>query len=113
MLLQGCQMAHFRTKNFNLDKFLRVLQWKILVYYMAMWSILWLFNIFCGHLVYFMVIWYIFPVLVCCTTKNLATLCFCVYKFTCASSTLIRHFVPLIESGLPDGLFSTQKSIFW
>jgi hypothetical protein len=30
--------------------------------------------IFCGHLVYFMVIWYIFPVLVWCTKKNLATL---------------------------------------
>jgi hypothetical protein len=25
-------------------------------------------------LVYFMAIWYIFPVLVCCTQKNLATL---------------------------------------
>jgi hypothetical protein len=36
---------------------------------------LWLVGIFCVHLVYFMVIWYIFfDVLVCCTTKNLATL---------------------------------------
>jgi hypothetical protein len=30
--------------------------------------------IFCGRLVHFVVIWYIFPVLVCCTEKNLATL---------------------------------------
>jgi hypothetical protein len=29
---------------------------------------------FYGHLVYFMVIWCIFPVLVCCAEKNLATL---------------------------------------
>jgi hypothetical protein len=32
------------------------------------------FSLFCGHLVYFMVIWYIFPVLVFCTNENLATL---------------------------------------
>jgi hypothetical protein len=30
--------------------------------------------VFCGHLKHFMVIWYIFPILVCCTKKNLATL---------------------------------------
>jgi hypothetical protein len=46
------------------------------------WYILWPFAlfygrlvyIFCGHLVYSMVIWYIFPILVSCTEKNLATL---------------------------------------
>jgi hypothetical protein len=40
------------------------------------------FGVFYGHLIYivycyleyFVVIWYIFPVLVCCTKKNLATL---------------------------------------
>jgi hypothetical protein len=37
------------------------------------WYILWTFGLFCSHLVYFMVIWYIFPVLLCCTKKNLAT----------------------------------------
>jgi hypothetical protein len=38
-------------------------------------------GLFCGHLVYFVAIWYIlwllgilFPVLMCCTKKNLATL---------------------------------------
>jgi uncharacterized membrane protein YesL len=41
---------------------------------MAIWSILLPFSIFCGHLLYFVVIWYIFPVLVCYTNKNLATL---------------------------------------
>jgi hypothetical protein len=51
-----------------------------LAYFMAIWYILWPFGIFYGHLVYFMAIWYIlwqlgifFPVLECCTLKNLAT----------------------------------------
>jgi hypothetical protein len=58
----------------NLGKFWRILQGKMLVYSMAIWSILLSFGTFCGHLVYFMVIWYIFPVLVYCTKINLATL---------------------------------------
>jgi hypothetical protein len=53
----------------------------------GIWSILWAFGIFCGHLVYCIAIWYIlwpfgrfyghlvyFTVLVCCAKKNLATL---------------------------------------
>jgi hypothetical protein len=45
------------------------------------WYILWPFGQFYGHLVYFRALWYILwpfskisPFLVCCTTKNLATL---------------------------------------
>jgi hypothetical protein len=63
------------------------LQWTMLVYCTAIWTILRPFGIFCGILEYFMVIWYIlwqfgifyghfgmfFPVLLCCTQKNLAT----------------------------------------
>jgi hypothetical protein len=45
-----------------------------LVYFIAIWSILLPFGIFCSHLVDFMVLWYIFPLLACCTKKNLATL---------------------------------------
>jgi hypothetical protein len=98
---QGCQMAYFQTQSPILGKFWRVLQWKILVYFMTIWSILPPFGIYCGYLVYFIVIryilllcvifycylvyfiviWYIlllfgifFPVLVCFTEKNLATL---------------------------------------
>jgi hypothetical protein len=48
---------------------------------LTIWSILRPLQIFYGHLVYFVVIWYIlwsfgifFPVLVSCTKKNLATL---------------------------------------
>jgi hypothetical protein len=33
-----------------------------------------LFGLFYVHLIYFVVIWYIFPMLVNCTKKNLATL---------------------------------------
>jgi hypothetical protein len=38
------------------------------VYFKAVWYICWPFGIF------YIGIWYIFPVLVCCTKKNLATL---------------------------------------
>jgi hypothetical protein len=38
------------------------------------WYILRPLEIFNGHLVYFVVIWYIFPILVFWTKKNLATL---------------------------------------
>jgi hypothetical protein len=40
-----------------------------LVYFMAIWSILWPFGLFCGYLLRVL-----FPILVCCTKKNLATL---------------------------------------
>jgi hypothetical protein len=50
---------------------------KELVYFIVIWSSSWTFGIFCGHLIYFMVNWYNFPVLVCCTKKNLAALFRC------------------------------------
>jgi hypothetical protein len=59
---QGCQMVHFQTKNPNLGKFWKVLQWK-----MAVLSILLPNCIFYGTLVYF-------SVLVCCTEQNPETL---------------------------------------
>jgi hypothetical protein len=73
-LEQGCKLEYFQTKNHNLGKFWRVLRWKILVYFMAIWSILRLFGIFLAvcHILGLFGIY--FPVLVCCTTKNLATL---------------------------------------
>jgi hypothetical protein len=43
--LQGCQMVYFQTKNPNLAKYWRALEWKMLVYFMTIW---------CN----FMVIWY-------------------------------------------------------
>jgi hypothetical protein len=53
---QGCQMVHFQTKIFNLGKFWRVLQWKMLAYLGRLgllWYILWPFDILSGNLVYF------------------------------------------------------------
>jgi hypothetical protein len=54
-------MVCFQTKNPNLGKFWRVLQWKMLVHFMSIWFILRSLKIFNGSLVYFVVIWYIFP----------------------------------------------------
>jgi hypothetical protein len=71
---RGCQMVYFRTKNSNLGKLCRLLQligvgicYVCFVYLTDIWY-------FCGNLVYFVVIWYIFLVLVFCSKKNLATL---------------------------------------
>jgi hypothetical protein len=54
-------MANFQTKNPDLGKSWRALQWKMLVRYMYIWSILLLFGMFCGHMIYGMVIWHIPP----------------------------------------------------
>jgi hypothetical protein len=63
ILTRGCQMVYFQTKNRNLVKFWRYLDWKKLVYSVAIWNIcitaiwyiLWQF----GNLVYFPYLWYI------------------------------------------------------
>jgi hypothetical protein len=65
-------MAYFQIKNLNLGKLSKVLQWKMIVYFMAIWSIychlvyfvviryiLSPIGIFCGYLVYFVANWYI------------------------------------------------------
>jgi hypothetical protein len=71
----------FKPQNPNLGKFWRLLDWKILMYFMAIWNILQTFWIFYRHFGYFITIWYIlcssgtfFTALVSCTKKNLATL---------------------------------------
>jgi hypothetical protein len=54
-------MVCFQTKNPNLGKFWRALEWKMLLYFMIIWNILWPFGmmygslvyVVCGHLVYF------------------------------------------------------------
>jgi hypothetical protein len=45
-LEQGCQMIYFQTNNPTLDKFSRALEWKRLVYSIAIWNILRQFGIF-------------------------------------------------------------------
>jgi hypothetical protein len=67
-------MVCFQTKNSNLGKFSWALDWKKWIYFTAIWNILGALGIFYDHLVQFVFIWYIFPVLVSWTNKNLATL---------------------------------------
>jgi hypothetical protein len=54
-------MVYFQTKNSNLGKFLSDLDWKMLIYLMAICDILWAFGILYDHLVHSLPIWYIFP----------------------------------------------------
>jgi hypothetical protein len=54
-------MVCFQIKNPNFGKFWRVLQWKILVYFMTILSIFRPLEIFYGHLIYFVFNWYISP----------------------------------------------------
>jgi hypothetical protein len=61
-------MVWFQTKNPNFGKIWRVLEWKMLLYFMTIWNILRPFGIIYGLLVQFVVIWYVW------TEKNLATL---------------------------------------
>jgi hypothetical protein len=50
---QGCQMVYFQTKNSDMGTFGTALQWKTFVCFMDIWSILRPFDMFYGHLVYF------------------------------------------------------------
>jgi hypothetical protein len=72
--VSGLPDGLFSNQKTTLGKFWRFLLWKILVYFMTIWSILWPLEIFYGHLVYFVVIWYIFPHFVILDLLNLATL---------------------------------------
>jgi hypothetical protein len=71
---QGCQMVCFRTKNPNLGKFWRALEWRMLVYFMPIWNMLWPFGIFNGHLAFIWQFGIFSSALVYCVKNNLATL---------------------------------------
>jgi hypothetical protein len=58
--MQGCQMVYFHAQNPTLGIFWRVLEWKMLVYFMTIWNILRSFGKFYGRLALFVFIWYIF-----------------------------------------------------
>jgi hypothetical protein len=76
----SCRVARWNIFKPNIPvwvNFARVLQWTMLAYFMTICPILQPFDKFCANLEYFVVIWYIFPVLVCCTKKNMATLASC------------------------------------
>jgi hypothetical protein len=55
---QRCQMVHFQTKNPNLGKFWRGLNWTMLLFIMDIWTIIRTFVIFNDRLVHFAFIWY-------------------------------------------------------
>jgi hypothetical protein len=71
---QGCQMAYFQTKNPDMGKFLTVLQWKMLVYYVSIWYIFWLLGIFFGYLGKILAIWSSISRFGILYQENLATL---------------------------------------
>jgi hypothetical protein len=53
-------MVYFQTQNPNVGKFWRAFEWKMLVHFMTIWSILWPFGIIYVRLVLFADICYIF-----------------------------------------------------
>jgi hypothetical protein len=70
----GLPDGFFPNQKSKFGKILEGLGWEMLIYFRPIWNILWIFGIFYNHWVHFGFIWYIFPVLVSCTQKNLATL---------------------------------------
>jgi hypothetical protein len=56
---QGCQMVYFQTRNHNLGKFWRVLQWYILWPFGQFSKFL---EYFIALLVYFVDTWHVFPI---------------------------------------------------
>jgi hypothetical protein len=84
---QGCQMVCFLTKNPNLGKFWRALDWKI--YFMPIRKSLQTFGILHNHLLHFVFIWYIF-----------------------SSFGIMFQEKSGNPAGLPNGTFHTEKSLF-
>jgi hypothetical protein len=58
-LRPGLPDCIFSNKNPSLGEYLRILQWKMCVYFINIWPILRPIGIFYAHFVYFTVIWYI------------------------------------------------------
>jgi hypothetical protein len=54
--------------------FWKAFEWKISIAFLTFWHPLWPFALYYGNLVYFVVVCYIFPILVYCIKRNLATL---------------------------------------
>jgi hypothetical protein len=67
-------MVCFHTKNPNLGKLWRALDWRMFYIFYGHLEYFWRFGIRYDHFKHFVSIWYIFPILVSCTMKNLATL---------------------------------------
>jgi hypothetical protein len=83
-------MVYFQTKNPNLGKFWSALDRKMLIYFRPS-------GIFYGHLGDFITIWYIFPGLVSCTKKNLATLFIETIWLACLIIVNVGHQGPILR----------------
>jgi hypothetical protein len=59
------KIAYFNSKTPNMDKIWSALEWKMLLYFITVWNIFQSFGKICNCLVYFSVLWFIFPILVC------------------------------------------------
>jgi hypothetical protein len=109
-------MVCFQTKHPNLGKFWRALDWKMLIYFMATWNILWRFGIFCDRLVHFVFIWYIFQVLVSCTNKNLATLAVtydgATYRWETECPNLLTEVPTFVKCSKLQCFYQSRKKIY-
>jgi hypothetical protein len=94
-----------------------------LVYFVAIWYILWSFGTFCGHLVYFSPFWYVVPKKIWqpCIGWNPSFLSHPSQQesqvlrqvnFLGNPPFFFTYLAPASRAGLPDGLFSNQKSKF-
>jgi hypothetical protein len=98
---QGCQMICSQTKNSNLGKFWRALDWKMLIYFLAFGIFNGHFGIFYDYLVHIVFIWYI----LC----SFGTYCVHLVHILCSFGTYILcsfgkycvhlvHFIPVLVS---------------
>jgi hypothetical protein len=98
----------FSNQNPILGKFLRVLQWKMLVYFMAIWSIcVQPIGIFYCHLVYFIVIWYTllpFGILYCHLVYLCTAYWYILFPFGISYFHLV-YFISIWYILLPFGIF--------
>jgi hypothetical protein len=79
------------------------------IYFVAIWNILRRFGLFYNHLVHFVLIWCIFPVLVPCTKKNLATLVsMCNFEIVLGSILKVQQREQIFNSWL-EPLFSFRE----
>jgi hypothetical protein len=67
LVIQGCQMAYFQTKPSNLG--IRILEGLGINFFITIWYSMWPFALLSCHLLYFVVICYIFLTLVFLLSK--------------------------------------------
>jgi hypothetical protein len=84
-------MVYFQTKNPNSGKFWSPLDWKLLIYFVAIWNILRAFGTFYDQLLHFCVDLEHFSGFGTMYKENLATLT-CIVGNLCSDSAVIYAF---------------------